>query len=226
MLGRGTTSSSQISEYTPVESVHYDAMVNRNQTEPQAQRSVLSAQLQTNCAGRVATRGRPHHVMATGLARMRGAGCLRPLRLHSSLTIVQYPELVDAVDALTMPVLSASLDAFLVVAIAIIIPTAYALRRQPQLLTQRNVLSVVVVLHSLYILYAFIIRAPPNIFTRLKIPLTAPTEAIRATLLHRANLPRDAALPRPLEALFTRLSSFEMRTLYVRSAHSTNAMLG
>ena len=115
-----------------------------------------------------------------------------------------------------MPVVSASVDAFLVLAVAIIVPAIHFFRRQTQPLALHHALSLVVLLHSLFILYLIIVRWPPNIFQRLKIPLTTPSETIRAVLLQRAGLPPNASLPRPLETLLTRLASFDARTLYVR----------
>ncbi|KAH9887299.1 hypothetical protein C8Q73DRAFT_259728 [Cubamyces lactineus] len=115
-----------------------------------------------------------------------------------------------------MAVVSASVDAFLVAAATIVVSTALFLRRQPALLTLRNALTVVVVFNSLSVLYTIIVLWPPNIFQRLRIPLNTPSETIRASLLRHAGLPPDTPLPKPLDALLTRLSSFDMRSLYVR----------
>ena len=119
-----------------------------------------------------------------------------------------------------MPIVSASVDAFVVLATAILVPAILVLRRQPQPFTLRNVLNLLVIFHTLLQLYTLILRFPPNIFQALKVPLTTPSDTIRAVLLHRAGLPPDASLPRPLETLLTRLSSFDTRTLYVRSPPS------
>lgn len=118
-----------------------------------------------------------------------------------------------------MPLISVSVDVFLVLAVSILIPALVLLRRQPAAnrFSLANALSAVLVLHSLWILYTILVRWPPNIFQRLRLPLTTPSETIRAILLQRAGLPQGAALPRPLDSLLTRLSSFDTRTLYVRS---------
>ncbi|KAI0777343.1 hypothetical protein BD413DRAFT_609721 [Trametes elegans] len=116
-----------------------------------------------------------------------------------------------------MPLVSVSVDAFLLAAATVLVSTVFVLRRQPALLTLRTALTLLVVLNSLYVLYTLLVRWPPNIFQRLKIPLTTPSDTIRAVLLQRAGLPPDAVLPKPLDALLTRLGSFDMRTLYVRS---------
>ncbi|KAI0765416.1 hypothetical protein C8Q74DRAFT_1288215 [Fomes fomentarius] len=115
-----------------------------------------------------------------------------------------------------MPIVSVSVDAFFVLATAILVPAALFFRRQPEPFTLRNALSVGLVLHSLLIFHTLLLRYPPNLFQRLKIPLTTPSETIRTVLLQRAGLPHDAPLPRPLENLLTRLSSFDARTLYIR----------
>ncbi len=116
-----------------------------------------------------------------------------------------------------MPVVSVSVDAFLVAAVIVLVSTAFIMRRQPDLLTLHNALTLVVVFHTLSIFYTIFLHWPSNIFQRLKIPLTTPSDTIRAVLLQSAGLPSDASLPKPLETLLTRLSSFDMRTLYVRS---------
>ncbi|OJT08297.1 hypothetical protein TRAPUB_836 [Trametes pubescens] len=115
-----------------------------------------------------------------------------------------------------MPVVSVSVDAFLVAAVIVLVSTAFIMRRQPDLLTLHNALTLVVVFHTLSIFYTIFLHWPSNIFQRLKIPLTTPSDTIRAVLLQSAGLPSDASLPKPLETLLTRLSSFDMRTLYVR----------
>ncbi|KAI0824892.1 hypothetical protein BC628DRAFT_1321501 [Trametes gibbosa] len=112
---------------------------------------------------------------------------------------------------------SAPVDAFFITAALVLVSTAFVLRRQPDgLVTLHNVLTLAVVFHTLSVLYTAITQGPPNIFQRLGIPLTMPSETIRTVLLQSGALPLDAPLPKPLDALLTRLSSFEMRTLYVR----------
>jgi hypothetical protein len=65
---------------------------------------------------------------------------------------------------------------------------------------------VLVVLHTLYILHTLLVSPPPNVFTRLGLPINTPPETIRAALL-------DTQLP---EHLLKRLHSRDARTLYVR----------
>jgi len=114
-----------------------------------------------------------------------------------------------------MPLVSASLDSFLVAAVVVLLATTWLVRK-PSNAPHRASLNTLVVLHTLYILYTLTVFFPPNIFKRLHIPLTMPSESIRAVLLHKASLDANATLPRPLEDLLARLSSFDARTLYVR----------
>ncbi|THU96232.1 hypothetical protein K435DRAFT_664817 [Dendrothele bispora CBS 962.96] len=80
----------------------------------------------------------------------------------------------------------------------------------------RKILSSLVLLHSLFILYNIIVLQPPNLFTRLGLPLGTPTDSIRSILLMNSDEP---TLPKHIEQLLTRLGSFELRTLYVRFGH-------
>lgn len=121
-----------------------------------------------------------------------------------------------------MPVVSGSVDAFVATAIAVTIPTFMFLRRRQSTSQSpyRNWLTLLVTLHTVYIVYVLIVQWPPNLFQRLNIPLTMPVDGIRTILLQRANLPSDATLPKALEGLLTRLSSFDTRIAYVRCVSS------
>lgn len=138
-----------------------------------------------------------------------------------------------------MPLVSASIDVFLVTTLATVLPWIYftiwrttprptntnlnANPAQPQQQTQnqltrnttitRTCIALFIALHSIYILYNVIVRSQQNLFTVLKIPLTEPTDAIRARLLHIADVPD---LPEALERLLMRFSSFDTRHRYVR----------
>jgi len=121
-----------------------------------------------------------------------------------------------------MPLILASVDAFIVTTIAVVAPLAVFIRR-PRYLQEtsyRQLFNAIVILHTIYILYVITLLWPPNIFSRLNIPLTMPSDSIRSLLLTKATAIADefeiATLPKPLDTLLTRLSSFEMRTLYVR----------
>ncbi|KAJ7931290.1 hypothetical protein B0H13DRAFT_1959733 [Mycena leptocephala] len=60
--------------------------------------------------------------------------------------------------------------------------------------------------HSLYFLYQIIVLPPVNIFTRLKIPLNTPTDAIRSILIQQSD---TGDLPAPLAMLLKHLGSFD-----------------
>lgn len=117
-----------------------------------------------------------------------------------------------------MQLISVSVDTFLVTSVCVLPVTYYAVRhfqaksRSPL----RNALTALVLLHTLYIVYVITVLYPSNIFTRLRIPITTPAERIRATLLRSAGLDAQATLPKPLEILLTRLSSFDIRLVFIR----------
>lgn len=119
-----------------------------------------------------------------------------------------------------MVLVSASVDVYLFTAIAVTLPVIFYLRQRnsgsrPET-PYEPYLTILVGLHTLYILYNLILCWPLNLFSRLHIPLNASPDTIRSTIIRRAGLDMHAPLPRSLENLLTRLSSFEMRTLYVR----------
>jgi len=86
----------------------------------------------------------------------------------------------------------------------------------PEKSTLNNGLTVLLVLHSLYISYIVTFSPPPNVFKSLRIPLTMPTPAIRDAIV---SLSPSEPLPASLEALLVRLRSFDARALYVRFGH-------
>jgi hypothetical protein len=121
-----------------------------------------------------------------------------------------------------MPLVTTSIDAFLTTSTLIILVSIYAMR--PGISSRegaasaplRTPLSILVLLHTIYILYTILVTPPPNLFSRLRIPLITPSDKIRTLLLARAGLPADALLPTSLEDLLTRLAAFDVRTTYIR----------
>ncbi|KAH7105206.1 hypothetical protein BKA62DRAFT_441437 [Auriculariales sp. MPI-PUGE-AT-0066] len=79
-------------------------------------------------------------------------------------------------------------------------------------------LMLLVAAHSVYLLYKVFLHPPLNIFTSLRVPLTTPASTLRNMLLARTE-PRADTLSPPLEELLIRLSSFDIRTLYIRLGH-------
>jgi hypothetical protein len=118
-----------------------------------------------------------------------------------------------------MPLLSASLDAFLFTSLTMIISYLYYasfFHPSAKLVPPSHMhalLNALVLLHTLYILHALTLKYPPNIFQALRLPLTTPTEHIRSALLRASN---GKPLTDALENLLTRLGSYEVRTFYVR----------
>lgn len=82
----------------------------------------------------------------------------------------------------------------------------------------RTPLTVLVVLHTLYTLYTLIYHQPPNIFTSLDIPISTPTAHIRTVFLEHAAHDPTMTLSPSLDALITRLNSFDVRTVFIRCA--------
>lgn len=124
-----------------------------------------------------------------------------------------------------MVIVSASVDAYLFTAVAVTLPLFIYLHQRhngskPEAAYEPYI-TILVVLHTLYILHALILCWPLNLFSRLHIPLNASPDTIRNTIIRQAGLDSNSPLPKSLEHLLTRLSSFEMRTLYVRFLPAT-----
>ena len=124
-----------------------------------------------------------------------------------------------------MALVSASLDAFLFTSTIMISAWAYLTRRLHPFHSNLETpyasfhawLNIFVLLHTLCILCILLVKTPPNIFTRLHIPLTMSSDKIRTELLKHASVDSvPAGLPKHLETLLKRLSSFDARNIYVR----------
>ncbi|KIP11915.1 hypothetical protein PHLGIDRAFT_124567 [Phlebiopsis gigantea 11061_1 CR5-6] len=128
-----------------------------------------------------------------------------------------------------MPIITPSLDLFVFSSLIAVLPSWYILRRshRPKVSLRgtnpvasrppyERVLTLLVHLHTLYVVYLLVVHWPPNLFSRLSLPITTPSDRIRSVLLDTADLGRDAPLPRPLEELLTKLGNAEVRVSYVR----------
>ncbi|KAJ7636901.1 hypothetical protein FB45DRAFT_789011 [Roridomyces roridus] len=116
-----------------------------------------------------------------------------------------------------------SLALFLVTAACVVVPWFYlSVQKAPgrPLTSTRSLLNIFLLLHSLFWLYSIMVLPPHNVYTRLKLPLSTPTDAIRSILLSQSD---TGDLPRPLETLLKHLGSFEVKTYYVRFGHSVVA---
>ena len=120
-----------------------------------------------------------------------------------------------------MPLLSASADTFLLGATVCLIVFAYRGStpvstedaRQPR---YRSLVTGILAIHTLYMIYILSFKTPPNLFTRLHLPLSMPSQKIRAVLLARMDTSDDGVLPEHIEELLTRLNTFDLRTSFVR----------
>lgn len=65
--------------------------------------------------------------------------------------------------------------------------------------------------------YVFSFKTPPNLFARLHIPLSMPSERIRAILLSRTGERGEDTLPDHIEELLMKLNTSDLRTYFVRS---------
>ncbi|KAJ7249468.1 hypothetical protein C8J57DRAFT_1136754, partial [Mycena rebaudengoi] len=113
-----------------------------------------------------------------------------------------------------------SLALFLVTAASVIAPWFYFdIHKTPgrPLASSRSLLSIFLLLHSLFLLYKIIVLPPLNIFTRLNVPISTPADAIRSILLSQSD---TGELPKPLETLLKHLGSFDVKTYYIRFGHS------
>ncbi|KAF9236065.1 hypothetical protein BU15DRAFT_50641 [Melanogaster broomeanus] len=91
-----------------------------------------------------------------------------------------------------------------------------------------RVLTAAVILHTLHVLCRLVLFRPPNLFSRLRIPVNAPVDHIRAFLLREAGFDNMMAespiggvvvppeVPRDIELLLTRLGVHDSRTSFVR----------
>lgn len=81
----------------------------------------------------------------------------------------------------------------------------------------RPTLTLLVLCHTLFILYELLLDPPTNLFTGLDVPLSYPADSIRSLLLMFSDDP-VGGLPSKIERVLTRLESAAMRLLYVRWA--------
>jgi hypothetical protein len=118
-----------------------------------------------------------------------------------------------------MPLLSASADTFVLGAVVSLVAFAYRgsspatkNARQPK---YRPFVTGLLAMHTIYMIYIISFKTPPNLFTRLHLPVSMPSQQIRATLL---TMSQDDALPEHIEELLTRLNTYDLRIYFVRFA--------
>lgn len=120
-----------------------------------------------------------------------------------------------------MPLLSASADTFILGATVCLIVFARR-RRSPALAKNARqpkywpFVTTILALHTLYMIYILSFKTPPNLFTRLHLPLSMPSERIRAILLSRTGVAESDTLPEQIEDLLMKLNTSDFRTYFVR----------
>ena len=120
-----------------------------------------------------------------------------------------------------MPLLSASADTFILGATICAVlfarrshspaPTKNA--RQPK---YWELITAILAAHTLYMMYILSFKTPPNLFTRLHLPLSMPSERIRAIILSRVGITGGDTLPEHIEELLMKLNTSDLRTYLVR----------
>jgi len=114
-------------------------------------------------------------------------------------------------------IVSASLDLYLTTALIILATWAYLAFASAPKPRAQTYISLILLAHTLYILYLIIITPPPNLFEFFNLPVNTPTDAVRAMVLQNSD---TGEIPTHWEILMKRLGSFELRTLYVRFGHN------
>ena len=74
--------------------------------------------------------------------------------------------------------------------------------------------SILLLVHTLYMLHALLVSPPQNIFKSLRLPLNIPSEYMHAKLVESYG--GETNLPSSLDILLKRLGLMELRALYVR----------
>ena len=120
-----------------------------------------------------------------------------------------------------MPLLSASADTFVLGATICVVlfarrnrspaPTKDA--RQPK---YWELITTILAIHTLYMMYILSFKTPPNLFVRLHLPLSMPSERIRAMILSRVGITGEDTLPEHIEELLMKLNTSDLRTYFVR----------
>jgi hypothetical protein len=105
---------------------------------------------------------------------------------------------------------------FLATAIAIGATWVYFIIKEPENGQPRRYAktSLFLLAHTLYILYCILVSKPENVFETFRLPVNTAADTLRALLIQRSE---SGSIGSHLELLLKRLSSFDMRLLYVRS---------
>ena len=121
---------------------------------------------------------------------------------------------------INMPQLS--LDTYIALGLVIATPWLYYLfspYNSPSKFTARDqVLSFLLLIHTLYTLHLLLVAQPPNIFKSLDLPPNIQPGYLRETLAERLGGAEQniTAMPPYLDTLLKRLGSMDARSLYFR----------
>lgn len=107
----------------------------------------------------------------------------------------------------------------------------YVSRTQPRRASKsvaHRLLSLVVALHTVYILGQLLWFRPPNLFSRLQLPINAPVDRIKTILWMEAGFGHasNPPLPKDVELLLSRLAIWVNRGLFTRCTVNTFELLG
>ena len=117
-----------------------------------------------------------------------------------------------------------SLDAYIALGLVIATPWLYYLfspYNSPSKFTTRDqVLSLLLLIHTLYTLHPLLVAQPPNIFKSLDLPPNVRPDFLRETLVERlgGDAQNVTVIPAYLDTLLKRLGSMDTRSLYIRYA--------
>ncbi|KAI0309940.1 hypothetical protein OF83DRAFT_931475 [Amylostereum chailletii] len=116
---------------------------------------------------------------------------------------------------------SPSLDAALALCVAtpIILLSICSLLVPAHKTSRSRPLTHLLLAHTFYTLYTLLRCHPPNIFSDLQLPLSAPDSVIRATVARHATTDPRYSGP-GMDELIAKLGSFETRIMLVRFGHS------
>ena len=118
-----------------------------------------------------------------------------------------------------------SLDTYIAIGLVIATPWLYYLfspYNSPSKFTTRDqVLSLLLLIHTLYTLHPLLVAQPPNIFKSLDLPPNIPPDYLRETLVERlgGDGQNVTVIPAYLDTLLKRLGSMDTRSLYFRYDH-------
>ena len=121
-----------------------------------------------------------------------------------------------------MPLLSPSADTFILgAAVCLTIlacrkPTPAPTKTAPQP-KYRSFITGILAVHTLYMIYILSSNGPPNVFMQHHLPLSMPSQNIRAVILARMGM-KEGTLPEHIEELLMKLNTLDLRTHFVRFA--------